>query len=69
MGVPGDAFPPRHGERTHLAARTFVLPHYLLLLGVITTATGIHAAVGHPDASAGAPAALALAGGVALYLA
>lgn len=62
-----DAADPR--ERTHLAARTFVLPHYLLLLGVITTATGIHAAVGHPDEPAGAPAALALAGGVALYLA
>ncbi|SCL31418.1 Low temperature requirement protein LtrA [Micromonospora rhizosphaerae] len=61
-----DAAEPR--VRTHLAARTFVLPHYLLLLGIVATATGIHAVVAHPDAPAGTAAALALAGGVALYL-
>ncbi|WP_406046247.1 low temperature requirement protein A [Micromonospora sp. NBC_00898] len=31
--------------RTHLAARTYVLPHYVILLGIIATAAGIHAAV------------------------
>lgn len=61
-----DAADPR--ARTHLAARTFVLPHYLVLLGVIATTAGIHAVVAHPDAPAGTAAALALAGGVALYL-
>ncbi|MGC1212104.1 MAG: low temperature requirement protein A [Micromonospora sp.] len=62
-----DAADPR--ARTHLAARTFVLPHYLVLLGVIVTTTGIHAAVAHPDVPADTATALALAGGVALYLA
>ncbi|MGS2616445.1 low temperature requirement protein A [Micromonospora sp. LZ34] len=62
-----DAADPR--ARTHIAARTYVLPHFLLLLGVVGTATGIHAAVAHPDAPAGTAATLALAGGVALYLA
>ncbi|WP_262286350.1 low temperature requirement protein A [Micromonospora sp. MA102] len=55
--------------RTRLSARTYVLPHYLLLLGIIATATGIHAAVAHPEHPAGTPAAVALAGGVALFLA
>ncbi|MBM0259032.1 low temperature requirement protein A [Micromonospora sp. 4G55] len=62
-----DVADPR--TRTRLAARTYVLPHYLLLLGVVATATGIHAAIAHPDRPAGTAAALALAGGVALFLA
>ncbi|MFC4017359.1 low temperature requirement protein A [Micromonospora sp. GCM10011542] len=56
-------------ERTRMAARTYVLPHFLLLLGVIPTAAGLHAAVAHPDEPASPGAALALSGGVALYLA
>ncbi|MBM0226713.1 low temperature requirement protein A [Micromonospora sicca] len=54
--------------RTHLAARTYVLPHYLILLGIIATAAGIHAAVSHPGEPASIGAALALSGGVALFL-
>ncbi|MEV0431564.1 low temperature requirement protein A [Micromonospora sp. NPDC050495] len=54
---------------TRLAARTYVLPHYLLLLGIILTATGIHATVAHPGAPADTRAAVALAGGTTLYLA
>ncbi|MET8311782.1 low temperature requirement protein A [Micromonospora sp. NPDC005173] len=61
-----DAMDPR--GRTHLAARTYVLPHYLLLLGIIATATGIHGTVAHPGAPAGTATALALSGGVALFL-
>ncbi|MBM0240409.1 low temperature requirement protein A [Micromonospora sp. ATA32] len=41
-----DAADPR--ARTRLAARTYVLPHYLLLVGVVVTAAGIHATVAHP---------------------
>lgn len=54
--------------RTHLASRTYVLPHYVILLGIIATAAGIHAAVSHPDEPASIAAALALSGGVALFL-
>ncbi|MFF0471081.1 low temperature requirement protein A [Micromonospora zamorensis] len=54
--------------RTRTAARAYVLPHYLLLLGVISTVSGLHAAVAHPDEPATPGAALALSGGVALFL-
>ncbi|MBQ1032243.1 low temperature requirement protein A [Micromonospora sp. C97] len=54
--------------RTRLAARAYVLPHFLLLIGVIATVSGLHAAVAHPDEPATPGAALALSGGVALYL-
>jgi low temperature requirement protein LtrA len=40
-----------------------------LLLGIVVTAAGIHAAVAHPGDHAHWPEALALAGGVAAYLA
>lgn len=45
-----------------------MLPHYVILLGIIATAAGIHAAVSHPDEPASIAAALALSGGVALFL-
>ncbi|MFG1843014.1 low temperature requirement protein A [Micromonospora sp. NPDC049175] len=54
--------------RSQTAARTYVFPHFLLLLGVIATVAGLHAAVARPDEPATTGAALALSGGVALYL-
>ncbi|WP_410817806.1 low temperature requirement protein A [Micromonospora sp. 050-3] len=54
--------------RSQMAARTYVFPHFLLLLGVISTVAGLHAAVARPDEPATTGAALALGGGVALYL-
>ncbi|MEU1399200.1 low temperature requirement protein A [Micromonospora zamorensis] len=51
-----------------MAARTYVFPHFLLLLGVISTVAGLHAAVARPGKPATTGAALALGGGVALYL-
>ncbi|SCG59793.1 low temperature requirement protein A [Micromonospora inositola] len=55
--------------RSRLSARVYVLNHFALLLGIIATATGLHAVVAHPDTPAGWPAALALTAGVALFLA
>ncbi|MEU1588130.1 low temperature requirement protein A [Micromonospora sp. NPDC005710] len=55
-------------NRSQMAARTYVFPHFLLLLGVISTVAGLHAAVARPDEPASTGAALALGGGVALYL-
>ncbi|MEU8183748.1 low temperature requirement protein A [Micromonospora sp. NPDC049047] len=54
--------------RTRTAASAYVLPHFLLLLGVIATVSGLHATVAHPDEPATPGAALALSGGVALFL-
>ncbi|MGN9806853.1 low temperature requirement protein A [Micromonospora sp. L32] len=56
------------GARSRLSARVYILSHFVLLLGIIATATGLHATVAHPDAPTGWPAALALSGGVALFL-
>ncbi|BCB77570.1 hypothetical protein Pflav_039800 [Phytohabitans flavus] len=44
------------------------LTHIPLLLGIVFTAAGIHAAVAHPGDHTHWPEALALAGGVAAYL-
>ncbi|MGK5742720.1 low temperature requirement protein A [Micromonospora sp. URMC 103] len=55
--------------RARLAARVYNLDHVVLLLGIIATATGLHAVVVHPETPAGWPAALALTAGVALFLA
>ncbi|SCF23974.1 Low temperature requirement protein LtrA [Micromonospora purpureochromogenes] len=55
--------------RTRLTAHTYVFGHFVLLLGVVLTATGLHAVVAHPDEPSGWPAALALSGGPALFLA
>ncbi|MFI6269342.1 low temperature requirement protein A [Micromonospora zamorensis] len=54
--------------RSRTAARAYVFPHFLLLLGVISTVAGLHAAVARPGEPATTGAALALGGGVALYL-
>ncbi|WP_406045352.1 low temperature requirement protein A [Micromonospora sp. NBC_00898] len=43
--------------------------HTPLLLGIVVAAVGIHAAVAHPGDPAPWPSALALAGGVAMFLA
>ncbi|PZG01608.1 low temperature requirement protein A [Micromonospora deserti] len=56
------------GPRSRLSARVYILAHFVLLLGIIATATSLHATVAHPDAPTGWPAALALSGGVALFL-
>ncbi|WP_346534157.1 low temperature requirement protein A [Micromonospora sp. DPT] len=55
--------------RTRLTAHIYVFGHFVLLLGVVLTATGLHAVVAHPDEPSGWPAALALSGGPALFLA
>jgi low temperature requirement protein LtrA len=57
-----------HGARERLALRVG-FAHIPLLLGVVITAAGIHTAVVHPGAAASWPAALALAGGIAMSLA
>ncbi|MEH1057609.1 low temperature requirement protein A [Micromonospora sp. CPCC 206171] len=56
------------GRRSRMSAHVYSLAHFALLLGIIATATGLHATVAHPDAPTGWPAALALSGGVALFL-
>ncbi|MEV4811331.1 low temperature requirement protein A [Micromonospora avicenniae] len=56
------------GTRSRYAARVYIVAHFVLLLGVITTATGLHAVVSHPGHPAGWASALALSGGVALFL-
>ncbi|MFI7606343.1 low temperature requirement protein A [Micromonospora sp. NPDC049366] len=56
------------GTRTRRASRVYILDHFLLLLGVIATATGLHAVVAQPGEPTGWPRALALCGGVALFL-
>jgi low temperature requirement protein LtrA len=55
--------------RSRLSARVYILTHFVLLLGIIATATGLGAVVAHPETPAGWPAALALTAGVALFLA
>ncbi|MGY0003982.1 low temperature requirement protein A [Micromonospora sp. I033] len=55
-------------ERARLALRVG-FGHIPLLLGIVVAAAGIHAAVAHPEQPADWRPALALAGGVALYLA
>ncbi|MCP3783449.1 low temperature requirement protein A [Micromonospora sp. A3M-1-15] len=55
-------------ERPRLALRVG-FGHIPLLLGIVVAAAGIHAAVAHPGQPAHWRSALALAGGVALYLA
>jgi low temperature requirement protein LtrA len=42
--------------------------HIPLLLGIVAAAAGIHAAIAHPADRAQPPAAIALSGGVALFL-
>lgn len=56
------------GPRVRLALRTG-FAHIPLMLGVVITAAGIHAAVAHPGDPSSWQAALALAGGVVVFLA
>ncbi|MEU4531902.1 hypothetical protein AB0F49_27085 [Micromonospora ureilytica] len=44
-----------------------MFPHFLLLLGVISTVAGLHPAVARPGVPAAIGDALAFGGGVALY--
>jgi low temperature requirement protein LtrA len=57
------------GERAVLALRGYGYALYPMLLGIVVAAVGIHKAVGHAFASLPWGDAVALAGGVALYLA
>jgi low temperature requirement protein LtrA len=56
------------GPRVRLALRTG-LSHIPLMLGVVIAAAGIHGAVAHPGHSVSWPSAIALAGGVVVFLA
>ncbi len=55
--------------RARAALRAFGYAHYPMLLGIVCLAAGVKSAIGHPTARLHWPAALALAGGVALFLA
>lgn len=56
------------GLRTRLAAPVYIFAHVLLLLGIVVTAAGIHDTVAHPGAAVEPATAVALSGGVALFL-
>ena len=55
-------------HRSLMATRTYFFAHIPVLLGIIVAAAGIHAAIAHPAERAPGPAALALSGGIALFL-
>ena len=55
-------------HRSLMATRTYFFAHIPVLLGIIITAAGIHAAIAHPAERSPWPAALALSGGIALFL-
>jgi low temperature requirement protein LtrA len=54
--------------RSQLAVRAYIFAHIPLLLGIVAAAAGIHGAIAHPGDPAPLPSAIALAGGVALFL-
>ena len=54
--------------RSFMAIRAYFFAHIPVLLGIIVTAAGIHAAIAHPADPAAWPAAFPLAGGIALFL-
>jgi low temperature requirement protein LtrA len=54
--------------RSLLAISAYFFAHIPLLLGIVFAAAGIHAAIAHPGEAVAVPSALALAGGVALFL-
>ena len=56
------------GARSQLAVRAYFFAHIPMLLGIVVTAAGIHGAIAHPDHAVSWPAAVALAGGIALFL-
>jgi low temperature requirement protein LtrA len=55
--------------RSLLAQRVYYFAHIPILLGIVIAAAGMHAAIAHPLAPLGWPAAVALAGGVSLFVA
>jgi low temperature requirement protein LtrA len=55
--------------RPGLALAAYFYPYIALLLGIVTVAAGLKQAIGHPGSTLSYPACLALASGVALYLA
>lgn len=56
-------------RRSLLSYRAFYIAHIPMLLGIVVVAAGIHSAIAHPAEPAHLPAAAALAGGAALFLA
>ena len=54
--------------RTLMSTRVYFFDHIPILLGIIVAAAGIHTAVAHPAEPTTLSAAMALAGGVALFL-
>ena len=56
------------GMRSRLAVRAYMFAHIPMLLGIVTAAAGIHGAIAHPGDPAEWRSAVALAGGVALFL-
>ena len=61
----------RADERTRnlLAVNAYFFAHIPMLLGIVAAAAGMRAVMPHPEAPLAAPSAVALAGGVALFLA
>jgi low temperature requirement protein LtrA len=55
--------------RPGLALAAYFYAYIALLLGIVTVAAGLKQAIGHAGTTLSYPACLALAGGVALYLA
>ena len=55
-------------SRTFLALRVYFFAHIPLLLGIVVAAAGIHAAIAHPRDPGTWQSAVALSGGVALFL-
>jgi low temperature requirement protein LtrA len=56
-------------RRAVLAIRAYFYAHIPMLLGIVVAAAGIHVAIEHPGAAMDLGGALALAGGVALFVA
>jgi low temperature requirement protein LtrA len=55
-------------DQSFRAVRAYIFAHIPLLLGIVAAAAGIHGAIAHPGEPAHLPSAIALAGGVALFL-
>jgi low temperature requirement protein LtrA len=56
-------------RRARVAIEAYGWAHYVLLLGIVATAAGVKKAVGHPAGHVSLAQAIALAGGITLYLA
>ncbi|MFG3224224.1 low temperature requirement protein A [Kitasatospora sp. NPDC048194] len=75
FGYDDDAHAEHHmaalpsAERNRAAVTVYYLGHFALLLGVLLFAAGVKSAVAHPGAATTLPQAVALAGGITLYLA